>query len=380
LQNCVICQTAATKLFEVKSQRITSISRIFSDGSETFYCENCSHVQTHIEENERDYYENNYPISLKHEDDDQVYDVIDGHVLYRNQHQFNILMERTHLDSSKKILDFGAAKGTIAKKLVDELGSENVYVYEVSDSYVNYWNPKILTENQAINIIPREWEKSFDLLISIFVMEHVSEIRKYIRQAVDFLTTEGQIFAIVPYLLTNPCDLLVSDHPNHFTKQSLMELLQSAGFSEILIADDLFRGALIVTAKLKENQMEQSKSLEENFRVLQLAEYWNIQSKILENYEIAGEGKVAIYGGGIYGLFIYSKLEHKTKIACFIDQNPFLQGERHEGIEIVSPENIPAGVDTIFVGLNPRIAVQAISNTKFNVDKSKIKIVYLSEF
>jgi len=289
-------------------------------------------------------------------------------------------MERTHLDSSKKILDFGAAKGTIAKKLVDELGSENVYVYEVSDSYVNYWNPKILTENQAINIIPREWEKSFDLLISIFVMEHVSEIRKYIRQAVDFLTTEGQIFAIVPYLLTNPCDLLVSDHPNHFTKQSLMELLQSAGFSEILIADDLFRGALIVTAKLKENQMEQSKSLEENFRVLQLAEYWNIQSKILENYEIAGEGKVAIYGGGIYGLFIYSKLEHKTKIACFIDQNPFLQGERHEGIEIVSPENIPAGVDTIFVGLNPRIAVQAISNTKFNVDKSKIKIVYLSEF
>ena len=102
-------------------------------------------MQTHIEENERDYYENNYPISLKHEDDDQVYDVIGDHVLYRNQHQFNILMERTHLDSSKRVLDFGAAKGTIAKKLVDELGSHNIYVYEVSDSYVNYWKPKNLT-------------------------------------------------------------------------------------------------------------------------------------------------------------------------------------------------------------------------------------------
>jgi 2-polyprenyl-3-methyl-5-hydroxy-6-metoxy-1,4-benzoquinol methylase len=337
-------------------------------------------VQTHIEENERDYYENNYPISLKHEDDDQVYDVIGDHVLYRNQHQFNILMERTHLDSSKRVLDFGAAKGTIAKKLVDELGSHNIYVYEVSDSYVNYWKPKILTENQAINIIPKQWEKSFDQLISIFVMEHVSEITEYLHQAVNLLKIEGQIFAIVPYLLTNPCDLLVSDHPNHFTKQSLLKLLQSAGFGEIIIADDLFRGALVVTAKLKENPVEQGKSLEENLRVLQLAEYWNIQSKILENYEIARENKVAIYGGGIYGLFIYSKLEHKTQIACFIDQNPFLQGERHEGIEIVGPDNVPEGVDTIFVGLNPGIAVQAISDTKFNVEKSNIKFVYLADF
>ena len=380
MQNCAVCEKTSLKLFEVESQRITSISRIFPDGSQTTYCKNCMHVQTRIEDDEKNYYENNYPISLKHEDDDQVYDVAEGKVLYRNQHQFNILMRKSRLDSSKRILDFGAAKGTIAKKLADALGGENIFVYEVSDSYVNYWNPRIQVANQAINTIPTAWQKSFDYLVSIFVMEHVSEIRNYVNQVVNLLKDEGEFFAIVPYLLSNPCDLLVSDHPNHFTKESLTELLQIYGFSSIQIEDDLFRGALVVTAKLQKTNIEEVKSTNEIALVLDLAEYWKNETRTLEDCDIRGNKKIAIYGAGIYGLFIYSKLKDKAQIVCFIDQNPFLHGERHEGIEIVSPDNIPEGVETIFVGLNPRISKKAMEETHFNFDRSKVEFVYLSDF
>lgn len=380
MQNCAVCEKTSLKLFEVESQRITSISRIFPDGSQTTYCKNCMHVQTRIEDDEKNYYENNYPISLKHEDDDQVYDVVEGEVLYRNQHQFNILMRKSRLDSSKRILDFGAAKGTIAKKLADALGGENIFVYEVSDSYVNYWNPRIQVANQAINAIPTTWQKSFDYLVSIFVMEHVSEIRNYVNQVVHLLKDEGEFFAIVPYLLSNPCDLLVSDHPNHFTKESLTKLLQIYGFSSIQIEDDLFRGALVVTAKLQKTNIEEVESLNEIALVLDLADYWKNETTTLEDCDITGNKKIAIYGAGIYGLFIYSKLKDKAQIVCFIDQNPFLNGERHEGIEIVSPDNVPEGVETIFVGLNPRISKKAMLETHFNFDKSKVEFVYLSDF
>lgn len=374
-----MCEKTTTSLFEVHGQRITSISRIFPDGSKTTFCDNCKHVQTQIEEDEKNYYESNYPISLKHEDDDQVYDVIEGKVLYRNQHQFNILMAKCRLDSSKRIIDFGAAKGTIAKKLVDSLGPENIFVYEVSDSYVSYWNPKIPSANQAIKTIPVNWQKTFDFLVSIFVMEHVSEIRNYLFQVVNLLKDEGEIFAIVPYLLTNPCDLLVSDHPNHFTKESLTKLLQIYGFGSIQIEDDLFRGALIVTAKLQKSKIEEVEHENESASVLSLAEYWKHETKNLQASEIK-EKKIAIYGAGIYGLFIYSMLKDRAQIVCFIDQNPFLNGERHEGIAIVDPKNVPDGVDTIFVGLNPRISKKAISETDFNFNKSEVEFVYLSDF
>jgi len=380
LQNCAVCQKTSLKLFEVESQRITSISRIFPDGSQTFYCKNCMHVQTRIEDDEKNYYDNNYPISLNHEDDDQVYDVVEGKVLYRNQHQFNILMEKSRLDSSKRILDFGAAKGIIAKKLADTFGGGNIFVYDVSYSYVNYWNPKIPAANQAINTIPATWQKSFDYLVSMFVMEHVSEIRNYVNQVVNLLRDGGGFFAIVPYLLSNPCDLLVSDHLNHFTKESLTNLLGTYGFSSIQIEDDLFRGALVVTAKLQKTNIVEVNSTNEIESVLDLAEYWENETKTIRDYETKGNNRIAIYGAGIYGLFIYSKLKDKAKIVCFIDQNPFLNGERHEGVEIVSPNNVPEGVETIFVGLNPRISKKAISETHFNFNKSTVEFVYLSDF
>jgi ubiquinone/menaquinone biosynthesis C-methylase UbiE len=289
-------------------------------------------------------------------------------------------MEKTQPNSNKRILDFGAAKGTIAKKLADEFGSKNIYVYEVSDSYVNYWSPKIPATNQSIKSIPDNWKKSFDQLLSFFVMEHVSEIQKYMQEAVDLLKDEGEIFAIVPYLLSNPCDLLVSDHLNHFTKRSLTELLQINEFSEIQIEDNLFRGALVVTAKLKKVDVIQQKSASESVSVQDLAEYWNAQSEFLEDFKVTEKNRIAIYGAGIYGLFIYSKLKDKAQISCFIDQNPFLNGEQQEGIEIVSPDKLPTNVDTIFVGLNPKISRKAMSETEFNLDKNKIVFVHLADF
>jgi hypothetical protein len=69
---------------------------------------------------------------------------------------------------------------------------------------------------------------------------------------------------------------------------------------------------------------------------------------------------LAIYGAGFYGAFISACLQHPEKIACVIDQNPFLQGCKVNGVDIVSPTALPEDISMILVGLNPAYAKSLI--------------------
>jgi len=127
MELCVVCGLDTTALIKVESARISSLSKLHKEGAETFLCQECSHVQTKVNLDEANYYANNYQISLKHEDDDQVYDIVEGQPLFRNQHQYNLLKKYNLVNSDLKILDFGAAKGLIAFKLIQDFGSKNIY-------------------------------------------------------------------------------------------------------------------------------------------------------------------------------------------------------------------------------------------------------------
>ncbi|MEJ6707301.1 MAG: hypothetical protein QNK92_00465 [Amylibacter sp.] len=63
---------------------------------------------------------------------------------------------------------------------------------------------------------------------------------------------------------------------------------------------------------------------------------------------------LGIYGAGFYGSVIATRLTQKAE--CFIDINPYLQGLGHLNIQVVSTENCPKDVASIFIGLNPKRA------------------------
>jgi 2-polyprenyl-3-methyl-5-hydroxy-6-metoxy-1,4-benzoquinol methylase len=378
MELCVVCGSDTTALIRVESDRISSLSKLHEEGAETFLCQECSHVQTKVSVDEANYYADNYQISLKHEDDDQVYDIVAGQPLFRNQHQYNLIIKNNLLNSDLRILDFGAAKGTIAFKLIQDFGSENIYTYDVSDSYTKFWDSKILKSNQAVNQLPNSWLGTFDLVLSIFVMEHVSDIKTYIGKVAKLLKKGGSLFAIVPNIFSNPSDILVSDHPNHFTKSSIVRLLEMNGFASITINDSSFRGALIVSAISRHSNIVSPVNEDEVSAVFKITKYWQRQKDMLRNFELTNKDKVAIYGAGVYGLFIYSILKNKIQISNFIDQNPHLIGEKKYGITIVKPEDLPNEITHVFVGLNPLIAKKSIEDANVKSNRN-INFIFMEE-
>ncbi len=83
-----------------------------------------------------------------------------------------------------------------------------------------------------------------------------------------------------------------------------------------------------------------------------------------------------IYGSGFYGTFIASCLENIDGLACFLDCNPHRLGKEILGKPIVSIANIPQDVGAMYVGLNPKIAREVMSNiTEFEINK--LNICYL---
>lgn len=79
---------------------------------------------------------------------------------------------------------------------------------------------------------------------------------------------------------------------------------------------------------------------------------------------MAPDARFAIYGAGIYGNSILSCLANPDRVACFLDQNRFLQGKQLNGVPIVHPADVPDDVAAVFVSLNPLNARRIISSVE----------------
>jgi hypothetical protein len=94
-------------------------------------------------------------------------------------------------------------------------------------------------------------------------------------------------------------------------------------------------------------------------RCEELARYWSDFAGRIRAFEEDAGPEVAIYGSGLYGLFIYGTLRHPERVRCFLDRNPYRQGIALFGRPVLPPEQLP--VDVVYVGLNPLHARAAIA-------------------
>ena len=127
-----------------------------------------------------------------------------------------------------------------------------------------------------------------------------------------------------------------------------------------LIDRDAHRGAFVVLARKPDApraiEVPDSSEVESTCRVLtEIAGYWNGAAERIRSFEqsLPVDEPVAIYGAGFYGAFIASCLVYPQRIVCHLDQNPFLQGRQLDGRPVLAPAQLPAGIRTLLVGLNP---------------------------
>lgn len=384
MKQCNVCQSNLSHLlYHSESGRsLTSLATVYQGVTEVYICHCCGHIQSAEIENVSDFYDHDYDILVGSEEEDQLYEIREGRVVYRTEHQIATLRHKLRLPRNAKILDYGCAKSSMMRALLEQDDLQvQPYLFDVSDRYIPFWEKFLSNEQWAIYTLPTSWMGQFDAVTSFFSLEHMTQPQQAIQNISSLLKLGGKIYGIVPHVFTNTADLIVVDHVNHFTHASLQYLLQSNGFKVIEIDSQAHRGALIFLAEKQKEIFHTNVPYQTIQNVIadaeKIADFWKQASKRLADYEQQiGQSVWAIYGAGFYGAFIYSRLQKNKQVVCVVDQNPFLQGKEMNGLPIVSPDQLPLEVDVLWVGLNPTTAKQTITSVPAFAARS-LKIFFL---
>ncbi len=194
------------------------------------------------------------------------------------------------------------------------------------------------------------------------------------------------LYTVVPDTFGNVADFVVVDHVNHFTTPSVHALFRRAGFDDVRVDSASHRGALVIVArKAAAGRVEGSDSVSASAlktvrdEATKLAAFWSALDERIRRAEQQHAGRdLAIYGSGFYGAFIFTALRDPSRVRCFLDQSPFQQGKSLFGTPIVEPQALPAEVQVLFVGLNPKIARQTIEKLDWLRSRS-VSAVFLDE-
>ncbi|HEX5337634.1 MAG TPA: hypothetical protein VFW53_04285, partial [Gallionella sp.] len=160
MTDCNLCGTHLTDLiYESGSAKsLTSLCTVYPEATRVYFCHSCGHVQSVEIGNIDSYYDKDYDILVASEEEDQIYEVVDGRNVYRTDHQVVTLLNKIELPPGAKILDYGCAKSSTMHRLADRQIGIQPYLFDVSDRYIPFWK-KFLSEDQwATYSIPAAWD------------------------------------------------------------------------------------------------------------------------------------------------------------------------------------------------------------------------------
>ncbi|HVM87574.1 MAG TPA: class I SAM-dependent methyltransferase [Puia sp.] len=364
------------------NKSITSLSTVYDGPTIVYLDEKIGHLQTNEVESIDKYYDEQYQFFNESEEDDILYKIEKDRKIFRQQHQVETLMAKVDLQHGMQILDYGCAKGTVLKRMHAQRPDINPYLFDVSTTYTHLWQKFLTVDHYASYQPKKEWAGKFDLITSFFAFEHTPDPLKELSTIRDLLKEGGLVYLIVPNVFENVGDFIVADHVHHYSEISLRYMLAKAGFETLEIDTTSHFAAFIIIGKKKSGEQvtfsaDKSELEKTNTEFKKIAAYWEgIQLKILEFENALKYSPAAIYGAGVYGNFIGTTLRDSDKIECFIDQNPLLQGKKILNKPVFMPNEIPSHIKVIYVGLNPKIAKNAMS--KLQAEKANnLSFVYL---
>lgn len=376
--HCNVCGSPAGDPIYVAAtdQSLTSLCKVVRGRIRVWSCQHCSHLFGPPLPDTASFYENDYKILLDYEDEDQIYTVDGDKVVYRTEHQVNVLLDIVLLKPGARVLDYGSAKAAVPGRLHSLRSDLQLHLFDVSEMYRPFWNKLVPAEQTAVHATPSSWNASFDLVTSFFALEHIPGLHATLFHVHSLIAEDGIFYGIVPDTFGNIADFVVIDHVNHFTAASLHRLLSDSGFGEVTIDDTRHRGALVFKARkggVTSVCPDPERFLEKS---LGLAEYWSKIKTSIEAAEDKVTGEAAIYGSGFYGAFIMTNLQRPERVRCFLDHSPFQQGKILLDRPIISVEALSREIEVVYVGLNPAIARSTIKSMPF-FDDPRFKIRFL---
>lgn len=380
MKTCCICDALLSgPVYSSSGLSITSTRSVLNTPLIVFVCPNCFHVQKPALPCIFNYYDKEYRISLESDDFDQLYDKVDGKCIYRTDYQAEIVLNSVDIPLGANVLDYGAGKASTLRKVSAIRPDIVPYVFDVSENYKKNWQEFLPPKQQATYKIPESWKRKFSLITAHFVLEHVEKPGLFFKNIAELLAKDGSVFFTVPNLLSNPGDLLAVDHINHFSITSISTVLKKANLEIVKIDKNIFRGAIVCVAKPCETSVLVNHKDGAGFadKVNDIVRFWlKFDEYLAKTAKRLNNIPTAIFGAGVYGSYIASRIKSFVLLKYFLDNSPHLIKSKHMGIPIISPREIPEDIRVIYSGINPGIARSVLEPLR--TDRI-LEIVYFDE-
>lgn len=183
----------------------------------------------------------------------------------------------------------------------------------------------------------------FDLIILSHVLEHIEDIRGFLRDCLNHLSASGKIYIEVPdasRYAKFPLPFLDfnSEHINHFSGSSLFVALQRSGMNGVVkkknipLTNGSMYPAIWTLAQRPFSTINLMQFVEQSQAILATAE-----AKMLT--ELNGFSDVIVWGAGEYLSHVLPMLRTK-RIVQIVDRNSALWGRVIEGVKVESPTAI----------------------------------------
>jgi SAM-dependent methyltransferase len=304
---------------------------------------------------------------------------MDNKPIYRTDAQAQVILDMFPLKPAAKILDYGAAKGATLRKIASKRSDISPYIFDVSEDYRNSWAAWLPTNSCATYELNTAWKGRFDLITAHYVLEHVPQAVASLMNLKSFLAPDGAIFFSVPDWESNPGDLLVADHVNHFTATSIRRAVREAALKVKRIERTVLPAAFAVLcepAGIEPNPRQRDIEATVAIGADCAAGLSRACARLDEKFAANRDRKSAIFGGGFYGAFLFARASAKVPISCFLDNNPHLWSEKFFGLSVLPPKFMPDDIDVVYVGLNPNRAREIVKEIPM-LQRAGLELVFL---
>lgn len=211
---------------------------------------------------------------------------------------------------------------------------------------------------------------SFDAVSLVSVLEHLPDLHQTFTCVSHLLKPDGIVFIEVPNVLSPEISLtgfFSLEHIQHFTPNSLLQLLSEHGFTELVADVDATDNIIRIAASPKMNNWSslRSEQLSDDREEATLAveEYAIKEEKMLKGLtrrvgdsldRWKNEGRtIAIYGAGVHTVELMKHFDLGSASRIFIDGDPKKQGTTFLEFPVYAPKQIlELGVDAILVSSN----------------------------
>jgi len=341
---CPLCRSDKThKVFDT-SIAVTSDGEIIEGAVDTSLCLDCGFAfnSSGARGGGLSFYADEYDLLSEGSKSEFTYET-QGRRLGLNLEMAEFLVKTCNLPPYGAVLDVGCGKGLLLSEMAKIRTDLKLFGLEPSanarkHAALNIPNIHVQSDTLADSSYA---DKSFDLVLSVGVLEHVSDPINFIQEIVSKMKEGAYIFLSVPNLENNPTDVITYDHLSRFTEASFRATITRSG----LKVQEIIKDGRVPMWAIARRDNEGSNSIGrcDDGEVAKVAAKWF--RKCVESYRELSifrkkkQGSIGVYGSGLlFNSALALGAISVKDVSIVIDDNPHMHGRNKLGLNVIPIE------------------------------------------